>query len=182
VGPAFSAKSHNEIEEELLVLVTPHLIDPMDCSQVPKYLPGQETRTPDDFELFLEGILEAPRGARQVFEENANGREIHYRAAYKNDPTARVYPCVDRPRGGLGGLGCANGCNGTPGSLTPGVTGTAQEINVPGTPQVNDGNPAQLGPVTTEAAAPPAVAPAGDNQAAPLPPALPGSPGNDGQR
>jgi hypothetical protein len=27
-------------------------------------LPGQETRSPDDFELFLERILEAPRGQR----------------------------------------------------------------------------------------------------------------------
>jgi hypothetical protein len=28
---------------------------------LPRVLPGQETRSPDDFELFLEGILEAPR-------------------------------------------------------------------------------------------------------------------------
>src|SRR5262249_46640830 len=30
----------------------------------PPFLPGQETRSPDDFELFLEGILEAARGPR----------------------------------------------------------------------------------------------------------------------
>src|SRR5262249_50283386 len=62
IGAAFSTINYTDSEEELLVLVTPRLVDPMDCTQVPKYLPGQETRNPDDFELFLERILEAPRG------------------------------------------------------------------------------------------------------------------------
>src|SRR5262249_50244573 len=47
VGVLFSRKSYQEIEEELVVLVTPHLVDPMDCSQLPKFLPGQETRRAD---------------------------------------------------------------------------------------------------------------------------------------
>ena len=51
----------------MVVLVTPYLVDPMDCRQAPCKLPGFETRTPDDFELFLELILEAPRGQREVF-------------------------------------------------------------------------------------------------------------------
>ena len=38
----------------------------MACTQLPKYLPGRETRTPDDFELFLEGILEAPPSQRRI--------------------------------------------------------------------------------------------------------------------
>ncbi len=37
-------------------------------------LPGQETRSPDDFELFLEGILEAPRGPREVCQRPATCR------------------------------------------------------------------------------------------------------------
>jgi hypothetical protein len=45
-----------------LVLLTPRLVDPADCSQMPKALPGSETRKPDDFEFYLETILEAPRG------------------------------------------------------------------------------------------------------------------------
>ncbi len=65
-GWAWRTVSYEEVETELLVLVTPRLVDPMDCGQRMFKLPGQETRTPTDFELFLEGILEAPRGPREL--------------------------------------------------------------------------------------------------------------------
>jgi pilus assembly protein CpaC len=107
IGVAFSRKSSQEIEEELVIMVTPHLVDPMDCHQIPKALPGMETRMPDDFELFLEGILEAPRGKRCV---SPDGK--HYVPAYKHDPTMKVYPC--------GPADCNTGCrfNGWPGGDT----------------------------------------------------------------
>jgi pilus assembly protein CpaC len=53
---------------------------------LPKPLPEPETRTTDDFELFLEGILEAPRGPGAVI---SSGR---YAPASRTGPT-----------------GCANG-------------------------------------------------------------------------
>jgi pilus assembly protein CpaC len=98
IGTAFSINNYNEAEKELVILVTPHLVDPQSCDQLVKLLPGQETRSPDDFELFLEQILEAPRGPREVC-PNA-----HYVPAYKNGPTAQVYPCAENsvPR-------CVNG-------------------------------------------------------------------------
>jgi pilus assembly protein CpaC len=115
VGTLFSRKSYNEVEEELVVLVTPHLVDPLDCQQLPKFLPGQETRRADDFELFLEGILEAPRGQREVCPDR------HYVPAYKHSPTVQKYPCganngtwsCGGPNGcGLKGKnGCGNGCS-----------------------------------------------------------------------
>jgi pilus assembly protein CpaC len=112
VGAAFSRKSFDETEFELIVIVTPHLVDAMSCDQLPKLLPGQETRSPDDFELFLEGILEAPRGPRDVCQ---NGR---YVPAYQNGPTAALLPCGGRgpsdPAGGVGCGSCASspqGCN-----------------------------------------------------------------------
>jgi pilus assembly protein CpaC len=119
LGTAFSTVSYIEEEDELVILVTPHLVDAQDCNQTAKRLPGRETRSPDDFELFLEGILEAPRGQRQVFE---NGQ---YKAAYKNDPSIRQFPCADplprqyplRSKMGCGN--CAPG--GTPGQLPAGV-------------------------------------------------------------
>ena len=95
IGAAFSNKSFTEEEKELVILVTPHLVDPMDCKQVPHHLPGLETRNPDDFELFLEGILEAPRGPREVCPGG------QYTPAFKNDPTAGLFPCA----GGKGGCG-----------------------------------------------------------------------------
>jgi pilus assembly protein CpaC len=99
IGAAFSRKTYSEVETELVFMVTVHLVDPMACNQLPKVLPGQETRTPDDFELFLEGILEAPRGPREVCPGG------HYLPAYKNGPTANIFPCV-------GNGSCNGSCNG----------------------------------------------------------------------
>jgi pilus assembly protein CpaC len=108
LGAAFSSKSYSETETELVVLVTPHLVDAMSCDQLPKLLPGQETRSPDDCELFLEGILEAPRGPREVC---PNG---HYVPAYKNGPTAQVYPCGGDAGHGCGAPGAAAGSSCSP--------------------------------------------------------------------
>ena len=110
LNAAFSTKIFQETETELVIMVTPHLVDAMDCAQAPKILPGQETRRPDDFELFLEGILEAPRGPREVF---PGGR---YQAAYKNGPTSALFPCAGRD-GSCGG-GCA-ACGGEGAATLP---------------------------------------------------------------
>src|SRR5260370_9327075 len=99
VGTAFSTKSFSEDESELLVVVTPHLIDAMSCEQAPKILPGQETRSPDDFELFLEGILEPPRGPREVCPRGL------YVPAFKNDSTAGLSPCGGKGGSAPGGCG-----------------------------------------------------------------------------
>ena len=80
LGVLFSTKEFTETEQEVVVLVTPHLVDPQSCDQVNKVLPGMETRSPDDFELFLEGILEAPRGPRKVVQNR------RYIPAFRNGP------------------------------------------------------------------------------------------------
>lgn len=107
VGGLFNTMSHQESEQEVIILVTPHLVDAMDCNQAPKKLPGRESRSPDDYELFLEYLLEAPRGQRQVFE---GGR---YKPAYKNDPNSKQYPCAEPlPKGTYrrGGANNAGNC------------------------------------------------------------------------
>lgn len=120
LGTLFSSVSYSEQEQELVILVTPHLVDAMDCNQVPRRLPGRETRAPDDFELYLESILEAPRGQRNVFDGK------RYRAAWKNDPTAAAFPCGVNGYGygghhgdGCGPAGCENG------ACAPGPKGAA---------------------------------------------------------
>jgi len=110
VGEFFNSKSFTEQEQEVVILVTPHLIDAQDCDQVTKCLPGQETRSPDDFELFLESILEAPRGPRQVFQHG------HYVPAFKNGPTSDMIPCAPGCFSGRGGCG-VNGTCGTNGTM-----------------------------------------------------------------
>ncbi len=122
VGAAFSNIVSDERETELLILVTPRLVDALDCNQVPRRVPGKETRAPDDYELFLESIIEAPRGQRQVF---VNGK---YVPAFKNDRTASQFPCYGP--NGLGGAGgtCAPA---GPAAVNGYVTPAAQATTLP---------------------------------------------------
>ncbi len=57
LGPFFSNTSHQKTEKELVILVTPHLVDSMDPSQVGP-LPGCEVKDPDDFEFYWLNRLE----------------------------------------------------------------------------------------------------------------------------
>ncbi len=100
-GFFFRSVSYREEEEELVILVTPHLVDPLSCWQVPPRLPGQETRSPDDFELFLEGILEAPRGPRTVCCPG-------YTPAFMNAPMPGSIPGPTAPPAATGMNGPAN--------------------------------------------------------------------------
>jgi pilus assembly protein CpaC len=97
LGFLFSFATQTEQEVELVILLTPRLVDPADCSQMPKALPGSETRKPDDFEFYLETILEAPRGQRQIW------AGYQYTPAWQTGPSSAIYPCV----GGTGPYGAA---------------------------------------------------------------------------
>ena len=128
----------------MVILVTPHLVDPQSCDQLAKLLPGQETRSPDDFELFLEQILEAPRGPREVC-PNA-----HYVPAYKNGPTAQIFPCAEDsvPR-------CAGGRCGPRGLVDGGNIGYhAEGLPGPEKATVPAGHGADLLPPTDVAETP----------------------------
>ncbi len=154
-GFFFSNKQFTESEEDIIILVTPHLVDAQDCAQAPKILPGQDSRRPDDYELFLEGILEAPHGPREVFQDG------HYVPAYKNGPLASQFPCAGNNgpcgRGGCGNTncgtgtcagGCSNGCGSTP--VAP--------VNPSASPSVTPAAPAPVG-ASAPAATPPATLP-----------------------
>ncbi|MGL4424486.1 MAG: type II and III secretion system protein family protein [Gemmataceae bacterium] len=122
IGTAFSTLRFDERERELIILVTPRLVDAMDCSQLPKRVPGRETRSPDDYELFLEGLLEAPRGQRQVW----NGR--CYNPAWKCDANGQ-FPCKGNVCGGNGAGACATGT--CPTAWTPQGNGHALRAVMP---------------------------------------------------
>jgi len=60
-GAAFR-RVHEEINEiELLIMVTPELIDPLDPQDVPQCGPGLNTTSPSDWDLYLRGHLEVPK-------------------------------------------------------------------------------------------------------------------------
>jgi pilus assembly protein CpaC len=60
LGAAFRRVNHEMNEVELLILVTPELVDPLDAHQVANCGPGMSTTDPSDFELFWKGSLEVP--------------------------------------------------------------------------------------------------------------------------
>jgi pilus assembly protein CpaC len=153
LGAAFSSKTFSETEDELVVLVTAHLVDPMSCDQLPKLVPGEETRAPDDFEFFLENILEAPRGPREVCPDK------RYVPAYKNGPTAGVYPCGGghggSPGGNCGKAGCGQGAPAV-GTVVVAPAGGDASAAVPAAgermPRISLGAPAAAAPPETPAA------------------------------
>ncbi|MFT3880987.1 MAG: hypothetical protein QM703_15155 [Gemmatales bacterium] len=80
IGTAFRNVSFQEEEIEFVILVKVNLVEGItDAHRCAMKLPGQETRSPSDFELFIEGILEAPRGPRDIFPNRC------YVPAFKND-------------------------------------------------------------------------------------------------
>jgi len=62
IGAAFRRVLHNEAETELIVLVTPELVSPVDETCLPDG-PGRSTTSPTDRELFINGYLETPKYA-----------------------------------------------------------------------------------------------------------------------
>jgi pilus assembly protein CpaC len=60
LGVAFSKKHEKTNEVELLILVTPELVDGMDACEVPPCGPGMQTTSPTDWELYMKGHLEVP--------------------------------------------------------------------------------------------------------------------------
>jgi pilus assembly protein CpaC len=60
LGAAFRKVKEEVNELELLILVTPELVDAMDACEVPPCGPGMATTSPTDWELFMKGHLEVP--------------------------------------------------------------------------------------------------------------------------
>jgi pilus assembly protein CpaC len=54
----FSTKSITRDETELIILVSPELVHPMEAEDAPMLLPGMEVTEPDDVEFFCKGHIE----------------------------------------------------------------------------------------------------------------------------
>lgn len=121
LGVLFSFAQTTEQETEMVILLTPRLVDPADCHQMPKALPGSETRKLDDFEFYLESILEAPRGQRAIWEKG------HYVPAWQAGASAGTYPCA-------GGAGCAVGHGAHGGAAVAAPAGPVEVTPAPATP------------------------------------------------
>lgn len=61
LGMLFS-RVHEQVNEiELLIMVTPHLVDAMDPHEVPPCAPGTMTDSPSDCELYVNRFIEVPK-------------------------------------------------------------------------------------------------------------------------
>jgi len=58
IGAAFRRVSYEDAETELLVLVTPYLVSPLDPTQVPPGGPGLNSANPTSHELYIDGHME----------------------------------------------------------------------------------------------------------------------------
>ena len=61
LGRVFSSDTTAYDEQELIVLVTPYLVAPVEDGPESLPLPGSDYFEPDDFEFFLQGRLEGHR-------------------------------------------------------------------------------------------------------------------------
>jgi pilus assembly protein CpaC len=61
LGPLFSNTTSERIEKELVVLVTPYLVEPMQPDQVPP-TPGDEVKGPNDLEFYFLNRIEGRTG------------------------------------------------------------------------------------------------------------------------
>jgi pilus assembly protein CpaC len=61
LGPFFSNTTSNRVEKELVVLVTPYLVEPMARDQVPP-VPGDEVKEPNDLEFYFLSRIEGRTG------------------------------------------------------------------------------------------------------------------------
>jgi pilus assembly protein CpaC len=61
IGPFFSNTTGERIEKELVVLVTPYLVEPMNRGQVPP-TPGDEVKEPNDLEFYMLNRIEGRTG------------------------------------------------------------------------------------------------------------------------
>lgn len=59
-GALFRKVQYDDVETELVILITPELVAPMSADQVPAGGPGTFTTFPTDRELYLDGFIEVP--------------------------------------------------------------------------------------------------------------------------
>ena len=61
LGPFFSNTSNERIEKELVILVTPYIVEPMEEGQIPPQ-PGSEVGEPTDWEFYFLNRIESRKG------------------------------------------------------------------------------------------------------------------------
>jgi pilus assembly protein CpaC len=89
IGPFFSNTSHKRVEKELLVLVTPFLVEPMQPG-TPICLPGESIMDPTDHEFYFKNRIEGRNGAcfraTDAWDHNSVRDQIRYESRHVCGP------------------------------------------------------------------------------------------------
>jgi pilus assembly protein CpaC len=93
VGALFGSQSVSRDETELVILVTPELVHPMEPDQVPGLLPGMEVTEPDDVEFYLFRRTEGDPNAhhRSTVWPNYRDRRCHGTPGLCIDPASDYF-------------------------------------------------------------------------------------------
>ena len=109
IGPSlFAAKRSTEDETELLFLVTPEIVRPMDADEVPP-VPGYYVRHPGDHELYFHGMTEGSPDLG-VYQIEPIGRDATYPRnvgyhVFEPGPASPLYsPSTPYPQGNVAPL------------------------------------------------------------------------------
>jgi pilus assembly protein CpaC len=82
LGALFRSTRYSRQETELVVLITPRLVAPLDPDQVP-LLPGENWHHPNDVELFLAGQLGGVQGVDKPDDTDIDGADDRARSTVK---------------------------------------------------------------------------------------------------
>lgn len=102
VGGAFRKVRETNNEIELLILVTPQLVEAMDACDVPPGGPGLDTASPNDVQLYMRGHLETPRRRPQGGGEGYEGEGVPTEEVQRGEPEGQMTPS-EEPRGEVEG-------------------------------------------------------------------------------
>ncbi len=83
IGNLFGSQNTTRTETELIVLVSPELVHPLETEQVPLLLPGMEVTDPTDDDFFLRHQTEGYRGVD--YRSTVNGEYQAHVNGYKSD-------------------------------------------------------------------------------------------------
>jgi pilus assembly protein CpaC len=98
IGPVlFNAKRATEDESELIILVTPEIVRPMDPDEIPP-LPGFEVTHPHDHELYRHAMTEGAPDT-QVYQLAPFGRGVGY-SVFEPPPASSMYATASLPNRG----------------------------------------------------------------------------------
>ena len=80
LGALFRSVNFRRALTELVILVTPEIVAPLESHQ-PVVLPGQDRQNPNDLELYALGLLDGGMREENQPDENTNGNDRQGRGA-----------------------------------------------------------------------------------------------------